>query len=51
MMSRRLMNIAGPGMKGKVVNMVFKNSWVQGRGAIEFAPRSFNKMWKERMKN
>lgn len=50
MLSRRLMNMAGPGMKNKIVNKLFKNSWVAHRGEIKFAERSFNKMWKERNK-
>lgn len=51
MMSRRLMNIAGPSFKGKVVNMLFKDSWGLHRGNLDFAPKSFNKLWKERMKS
>ncbi len=50
MLSRRLMNMAGPGMKNKIVNKLFKNSWAVHRGEIKFAERSFNKMWKERNK-
>lgn len=51
MMSRSLMNIAGPGMKQSVVNKLFKNSWGKHRGTLAFAPKSFNKMWKERSKH
>jgi len=51
MMHRSLLNIAGPGMKGKVVNKIFKNSWGKSRGDINFAPASFNKMWKDRNKH
>ena len=51
MMSRRLMNLAGPSFKGKVVNMLFKDSWGLHRGNLDFAPKSFNKLWKERMKS
>ena len=50
MMSRRILNAAGPGMKSKVVNKLFKDSWGKHRGDIQFAERSFNKMWKERNK-
>ena len=50
MMNRRILNIAGAGMKNKVVNKLFKNSWGLHRGAIHFAPASFNKMWKDRGK-
>jgi L-lactate dehydrogenase complex protein LldF len=48
MLSRRLMNIAGPGIKNTVVNKLFKGSWAQHRGEIKFAERSFNKIWKDR---
>ena len=51
MMSRRILNAAGPGMKSKVVNKLFKDSWGKHRGEIHFAERSFNKMWKERNKH
>jgi L-lactate dehydrogenase complex protein LldF len=50
MMSRRILNAAGPGMKTKVVNKLFKSSWGKHRGDIHFAERSFNKMWKDRNK-
>jgi L-lactate dehydrogenase complex protein LldF len=48
MLSRRLMNSAGAGIKNKVVNTLFKGSWALHRGEIRFAEKSFNKMWKER---
>ena len=48
MLSRTMMNIAGPGMKGKLVNKVFKDSWGMHRGHINFAKKSFNQLWKER---
>lgn len=51
MMSRRLLNAAGAGMKNKVVNSLFKESWGRHRGAIQFAEKSFNKLWKERNRN
>jgi len=47
MLSRRLLNIAGAGIKNKVVNKVFHNGWCRDRGDIVFAEKSFNKMWKE----
>ncbi len=50
MLSRRLMNSAGPALKNKVVNKLFKGSWVKHRGELKFAERSFNKMWKDRNK-
>jgi L-lactate dehydrogenase complex protein LldF len=51
MMSRRIMNSAGAGMKNKVVNSIFKESWGAHRGQIHFAEKSFNKLWKERNRN
>ncbi|RYD54912.1 MAG: iron-sulfur cluster-binding protein [Sphingobacteriales bacterium] len=48
MLSRTLMNSAGAGIKGKVINKVFKHNWTESRGDIDFAPKSFNQMWKER---
>ena len=51
MLSRTLLNLAGAGMKSKVVNMLFKESWVKHRGELHFAERSFNKMWRDRKKN
>jgi len=51
MMSRRILNVAGPNLKNKVVNKLFKDTWALHRGNIQFAERSFNKMWKDRQKN
>lgn len=50
MLSRTLMNSAGAGLKGKVINKVFKKSWADSRGEIAFAQKSFNQLWKERTK-
>jgi hypothetical protein len=47
MLSRSLLNAAGPAIKNRVVNKVFHNGWCRDRGDIVFAERSFNKMWKE----
>jgi L-lactate dehydrogenase complex protein LldF len=51
MMSRTLMNLASPGIKNKVVNKLFSSSWGKHRGELHFPERSFNKMWKDRLKN
>ena len=51
MLSRGIMNVAGAGIKSKVVNKLFKDSWGKHRGEIQFAETSFNKMWKTRKKN
>jgi L-lactate dehydrogenase complex protein LldF len=50
MLSRGLLNIASSGMKDKVVNKLFKDSWGLHRGAINFEQKSFNQLWKEREK-
>jgi L-lactate dehydrogenase complex protein LldF len=49
MLSRTLMNGASAGIKGKVVNKLFSDSWVAERGKLEFPKKSFNQLWKERM--
>jgi L-lactate dehydrogenase complex protein LldF len=51
MLSRTMMNSAGAGLKNKVVNKLFSNSWGTGRGDVDFAQKSFNQLWKERNKN
>lgn len=51
MLSRTLLNLAGPGIKAKVVNSIFKDSWGKHRGELHFAEKSFNKMWKDRNKS
>jgi len=48
MLSRTLMNSAGAGIKGSVVNKLFKDSWGLHRGHLSFAKKSFNQLWKER---
>jgi len=51
MLSRTMMNSAGAGLKNKVVNKLFSNSWGTGREDVDFAQKSFNQLWKERNKN
>lgn len=48
MLNRRLINIANGSMKNKVVNNLFKDSWVSNRSELKFPVKSFNEMWKER---
>jgi len=50
MLSRRLMNMASGSMKGKIVNKLFKDSWADTRGDLQFADKSFNKLWKENVR-
>lgn len=48
MLSRTLMNSAPASMKNMVVNKVFKKSWGEHRGKLNFAKKSFNQLWKEK---
>jgi L-lactate dehydrogenase complex protein LldF len=48
MLSRTLMNSASAGIKGKIVNKLFSDSWVAERGKLDFPKKSFNQLWKER---
>ncbi|MBW7914617.1 MAG: iron-sulfur cluster-binding protein [Taibaiella sp.] len=48
MLNRRLINIANGNMKNKVVNNLFKDSWVSNRSELKFPVKSFNEMWKDR---
>jgi L-lactate dehydrogenase complex protein LldF len=49
MTHRGLMDVAGAGVKTKVVNTVFKGSWGKRRDGLEFH-KSFKQMWAERSK-
>ncbi len=51
MLSRKLMNSAGPSLKSKLAKKLFNDSWGQNRADIEFANSSFNRLWKERNKS
>ncbi|HXS37211.1 MAG TPA: LutB/LldF family L-lactate oxidation iron-sulfur protein [Flavipsychrobacter sp.] len=51
MLSRALMNSAGAGIKDKIVNRLFKDSWALHRSELHFAQKSFNQLWKERAKS
>lgn len=44
---RGMMNMGSRSMKNKMVNKVFKG-WTAHRGDLDFAPRTFNQLWKER---
>lgn len=48
MMSRTMMNAAGPGFKNMMLNKVFGETWLNRRAGTHFADKSFNKLWKER---
>jgi L-lactate dehydrogenase complex protein LldF len=48
MLSRGLMNSAGAGIKTRLINKVFKDSWGAHREQLVFPKKSFNQLWKER---
>jgi len=51
MLNRFLLNSVSVKTKNKVVNKIFKDSWGSSRGTLNFAPKSFNSLWKERSTN
>jgi L-lactate dehydrogenase complex protein LldF len=51
MLSRSLMNSAGPGMKNFMLNKVFGNTWLHRRSGTQFAEKTFAQLWKERLKD
>src|SRR5690606_23610396 len=46
MLNRGLLNIANGKTKTKVVNRLFKDSWVANRSTLRFPAKSFNERWK-----
>lgn len=48
-LKRGLMNMGSGNLKNKVVNGLFKG-WKQNRSDLNFSPKTFNEMWKERQK-
>ncbi|SIS71145.1 L-lactate dehydrogenase complex protein LldF [Filimonas lacunae] len=44
---RSMMNMANGNIKNKVVNKIFKG-WTQHRSNLDFSPKTFNEMWKEK---
>ena len=50
MLSRTLMNAAGSGIKNMMLQKMFGKTWLLHREGTAFAPKSFDKMWKEREK-
>jgi L-lactate dehydrogenase complex protein LldF len=45
-LNRRWMNMGSAKMKNKLVNKVAKN-WTRDRAELEFAPKTFNEMWRD----
>ena len=48
-MHRKLMNLGNGKLKNKVVNKIF-TSWTTTRGDLHFSEKTFNQLWKERIK-
>ena len=48
--NRMMMNLGNGKLKNKIVNSLFKD-WKKNRGELNFSPKNFNQMWKERNKN
>lgn len=48
-LKRSLMNMGTGGLKNKVVNGIFKD-WKSHRSELTFSPKTFNELWKERIK-
>ena len=48
MMKRSRMNRGSAGIKNAFMRFAFKNSWGKRREMMKVAPKSFNKLWKER---
>ena len=47
MTNRSMVDLAGAGMKTKIVSILFKNSWGKRRDGLEFH-KSFRDMWKDK---
>jgi L-lactate dehydrogenase complex protein LldF len=48
MLSRRLMNMGGAGVKNGALKFLFKKSWGSQREMPVVASKSFNELWRER---
>ncbi len=51
MLSRSMMNMAGSGVKNVMLKKVFGGSWLARRAGTEFAPKTFQQLWKEHQRN
>jgi L-lactate dehydrogenase complex protein LldF len=48
-LNRKMMNLGNGNLKNKVVNGLFKG-WKENRSDLEFSKKTFNEMWKERVR-
>jgi L-lactate dehydrogenase complex protein LldF len=44
---RGMMNMGSRSIKNRVVNKIFKG-WTQHRGDLDFSPKTFNEMWRQK---
>ena len=51
MLNRSLLNMGNAGIKDKVVNKLFKDSWGMHRSPLQFASKTFADLWKEHKKS
>jgi L-lactate dehydrogenase complex protein LldF len=51
MLNRSLLNMGNAGIKDKVVNKLFKDSWGTHRSPLQFASKTFADLWKEHKKS
>lgn len=51
MLNRRLLNSGNAGIKDKVVNKLFKDSWAAHRTPLQFASKTFNDLWTAQKKS
>lgn len=47
MMSRRMINMAGSGIKNKVFGMIFSKAWANRRNEIHFPAQNFQQLWNQ----
>ena len=51
MLKRKTMNMISAGFKNKLLDIFFKKAWGNNREMPRVAPKSYNKLWKERNEN
>jgi L-lactate dehydrogenase complex protein LldF len=49
-LNRKMMNMGNGKLKNKIVNSIFKG-WTKHRTALNFSEKTFNEMWREKIKN
>ncbi|HEX5024903.1 MAG TPA: lactate utilization protein LutB domain-containing protein, partial [Agriterribacter sp.] len=46
-LSRSVMNMTNGSVKNFVINLLLRKSWGDNRTLPEFAPKTFNQLWKQ----